>query len=255
MSFAILCTGCADNEPSKKDAVEKPIAEKPVVNESVTKLEIETAIYTSLLEISKDVKHGNADKWKDKWIIFEGTVKSKDGRLISLLRPVISEACFIANLSNLQFHKYSLGHTYIFSARVIRLSFNSDFVGIFLKFEDKGKLIIPPDYTDIINVDLNILASDCKAGRYEKWIGKRVRVIGQVKYKFEKPNRIVVVPTYDIFGLGFELIISGFDPNSNEIGKYKDYGVYTFTVKIEGLNAFDLTFSRELRLDTLIVEE
>ena len=133
---AILCTGCSDKEPPKKDAIEKPVVEKSIADKSAMKLEIETPIYTSLLEISRDARQGNADKWKDKWIIFEGKVKSKEDGIISLHRPVSSEACFVlANSSNPQFHEYSLGYTYIFSARFIRLSLDNDFVGISLRFE------------------------------------------------------------------------------------------------------------------------
>ena len=84
---AILCTGCSDKEPPKKDAIEKPVVEKSIADKSAMKLEIETPIYTSLLEISRDARQGNADKWKDKWIIFEGKVKSKEDGIISLHRP------------------------------------------------------------------------------------------------------------------------------------------------------------------------
>ena len=261
MCLGILCTGCSDKEPPKKDTVKKAVAEKAIANESVTKLEIETPIYTSLLEISRDARHGNADKWKSKWIIFEGKVKSKKGEMISLHRPVFSETCLILeNSSNPQFHEYSLDYTYIFSARFIRLSLNNDFVGISLRFENKGKLIIPPDYTGIIDVDLNVLANDVEQGGHEKWIGKRVRLIGKVRYKSEESNELHIVnPDYDIFkifGFGnFEFVISGFDPNSNEIGEYKDDGVYTFTVKIEGLDPNLLILLRRYRLMTSIIDK
>ena len=237
--FVILCTGYADDEPPKKDVVEKPVAD-----ESVTKLEIEMPIYTSLLEMSRDARHGNADKWKNRWIIFEGIVKNKEEGMLILHRPSSEVCAVIDNTSKPQLYKYEQGRYYIFSAKVIDLSLRSDFVGATLRLEDKGKLVIPPDYKDPIDIDLNVLANDVKQGGHEKWIGKRVRFIGKVDYKPEEGDELHIVnPDFDIFNIfdsftddKFEFIISGFDPNSNELGKYKHSEVYTFTVKIESFS-------------------
>ena len=115
------------------------------------------------------------------------------------------------------------------------------------------------DYKGVIDVDLNVLANDVKQGGHEKWIGKRVRLIGKVKYKSEESNELHIVnPDYDIFNIfwfdKFEFIISGFDPNSNEIGKYGNYKVYTFTVKIESLDPITLLLMQH-RLITSIIDE
>lgn len=249
--FVILCTGCTDNEPPKKDIVEKPAAQQ-----SGTKLEIETPIYTSLLEISRDVKHGNADKWKDKWIVFEGLVKEKEGQQLILQRPL--SGGHIGIIGNV--HGYDQGQYTVFSARVIDLSLQADFVGVTLILEDKGKIVIPPDYTDVIDVDLNVLVNDIKQGGRERWIGKKVRFIGKVDYKSEEADELHIVnPDFDIFNIfefgNFEFIISGFDPNGNQIGKYENNKVYTFTVKIESLDSNLLILLHRYRLITSIIEE
>lgn len=256
--FIILCTGCVNNEPPKKDAVEKPVAEQ-----SDTKLEIETPIYTSLLEISRDAMHGNADKWKDKWIIFEGYVARKEilKDLLHLYRPSRYDMCIIIdNNSNPQLHKYQVDQTYIFSARVIDLKSSSGLSSTILKFEDKGKLIIPPDYTGTIDVDLNVLANDVKQGELEKWIGKKVCFTGKVRFISQEEGELHIVnPDFDLFNIfrldKFEFIISGFDPNSNEIGKYENSKVYTFTVKIESLDPNLLILLRRYRLMTSITDK
>ena len=122
-----------------------------------------------------------------------------------------------------------------------------------------SKLIIPPDYTGTINVDLNVLANDVIVGGYKKWIGKKVRFIEEVDYKPEEGDELHVNPDFDIFEFGeFDFVISGFDRNSNEIGKYKRYRVYTFTVKIESFDpSLDLiTFqSMNPRLIVSIIDE
>lgn len=249
--FLILCTGCADNDPPKKDIVEKPVAEQ-----SGTKLEIETPIYTSLLEISRDVKHGNADKWKDKWIVFEGIVKEKEDRQLILQHPL--SRGHIGIIGNV--YGYDQGQYTVFSARVIDLSLQSNFVGVTLILEDKGKIVIPPDYTDVIDVDLNVLANDVKQGGHERWISKKVRFTGEVRFISKEEGELHVVnPDFDLFNIfrfdKFEFIISGFDPNSNEIGKYENYKVYTFTVKIESLDPNLLILLQRYRLMTSIIDK
>ena len=258
----ILCTGCSDKEPPKKDAIEEPVVEKSIADKSAMKLEIETPIYTSLLEIFMDAKRGHKDKWKGRWVIFEGHVARKEIlESLYLHRPGHYDMCVIMeNDSKPQLYKYNVDRTYIFSTRVIDLIIRGSIASVILKFEDKGKLIMPPDYTGTIDVDLNVLANDVEQGGHEKWIGKRVRLIGKVRYKSEESNELHIVnPDYDIFkifGFGnFEFVISGFDPNSNEIGEYKDDGVYTFTVKIEGLDPNLLILLRRYRLMTSIIDK
>ena len=181
-----------------------------------------------------------------------------------LYRSSGDRCIIINNDSKSAFYRYQAGLTYIFSARIIDVLSSGNLSSTILKFEDQGKLIIPPDYTGIIDVDLNILANDVKQGGHEKWIGKRVRFIGKVAYKSEESNELRIVnPDYDIFGIfgifgsltNFQFIISGFDLNSNEIGKYKGDGVYTFTVKIEGLDPLTAVLSMRRKLIASIIDE
>ena len=266
MCLGILCTGCSDKEPPKKDTVKRAVPQEIVEDESVTKLEIETPIYTSLLEMSRDARHGKADKWKDKWIVFEGHVARKEvlEERLYLYRSSGDTCIIINNDSKSEFYEYQAGLTYIFSARVINILSSGNLSSTILKFEDQGKLIIPPDYTGIIDVDLNVLANDVKQGELERWIGKKVRFTGKVRFISQEEGELRIVnPDYDIFDIfgsfvsysNFQFIISGFDPNSNEIGKYKDDGVYTFTVKIEGLDPLTSVLSMERKLIASIIDE
>ena len=261
----ILCTGCSDKEPPEKDTVKKVVTEKTVADESVTKLEIEMPIYTSLLEISRDVKHGNEDKWKDKWIIFEGHVARNEilEEMLYLYRSSGDICIIIDNNSNPRLHKYQADRTYIFSTRVIdleHLGSGSGFSSTILKLEDKGKLIIPPDYMGTIDVDLNVLANDVKQGGHEKWIGKKVRFTGKVRVISEEEGELHIVnPDFDVFNIfeldNFDFAISGFGPNSNKINEYENGKIYTFTVKIESLDPNLLILLRRYELMSSIIDE
>ena len=245
-----------DKESSKKGAVEKPVAEKPVMG-----LVIETPVYTSLLELFMDAKNGHADKWENKWVIFEGHVRYKTEDMLYLSRPGGVNRCSIAEeLSNPQLYKYEEGQFYLFSARVLLLyaSVNAgvEFASALFMFVDRGEIIIPPDYTGIIDVDLEIIGSDVMAGGYEKWVGKRVRFKGKVNFKSKEGDTFHIGKFDDKYGLyNFGFIISGFEPHGEVFRKYESGESYTFTVKIEDLSLFYLTLQNEYRLVASIIDE
>ena len=252
MFLVTYCTGCSDKESSKKGAVEKPVAEKPVAEKPVMGLVIETPIYTSLLELFMDAKNGHADKWENKWVIFEGHVRYKKEELLYLSRPDGIDRCsIIEDSSNPQLYKYEDGQYYLFSARVLNLDAGVVLASALFIFVDKGKIIIPPDYTGIIDVDLEIIGSDVMAGGYEKWVGKRVRFKGEVGFKPKEGDQFHIGNFDDKFGF----IISGFEPHGEVFRKYEYRESYTLTVKIEGLSLSHLTLLSKYMLVASIIDE
>lgn len=251
--FVILCTGCADNEPPKKDVAEKPVADEPAM-----KLERENPIYTSLPEIFIDVTLGYEDKWKDKWVIFEALVTRKNEKTIFLFTPNSLDICHInEDPSNPQLYKYEVGQSYYFSARVKTLHSTEKINMVVFKFEDKGKTVIPPGYAGIIDIDFQEISDDVTNYNYEKWVGKRIRFRGKVSLIFQEEGKLHVGhPEYNIFSSDdFGFIISGFDPNGERIRSYESRKTYDFTVKIEGLSSTHLMLTREFRLEALVIEE
>lgn len=248
----ILCPGCSDKESEKKEVVEKPVAEK-----SAMKLEVEKPISATLAEIFIDTKFGREDKWKGKWVIFEGLVSSKNEETLFLFRPMDADFCHIEeNPSNPQLYKYEVGRAYDFSARVESLISSENLTMVVFKFEDKGKLIIPPGYTGIIDVDFQEISDDVTNYNYEKWVGKQIRFRGRISFiDREKGELHVGHPEHYFYRSDFRFIISGFDPHGERIRSYKPDRVYTFTVIIKGLNSTYLTLSMKFRLEALIIEE
>ena len=127
------------------------------------------------------------------------------------------------NPSNPQVHKNVENRSHFFSVRVRSLSADENSISLSFKFEDKGKLIIPSDYTGIIDVAIDEIADDVKNYDYEKWIGKRVRFIGEVDSKLEDEYKLYVGIPGANFGDDFKINVSGFDPHGEVFRKY-EYG-------------------------------